>query len=94
LQHNAKEADRVFPLEIPIIQGAGTMSRHFEVTLEQITQVVYQVWAESSEEAEAIATRLAMSGVTPYKLLSADVTSCCAEEIGSETEWTTKDHAA
>ena len=70
------------------------MTRHFEVTLEQVTQVVYQVWAENPEEAEEIATRLAVSNVTPYKLLSADVTSCCAEEISSGTEWTTKDQAA
>jgi len=70
------------------------MTRHFEVTLEQITQVVYQVWAESPDEAEAIAIRLAMSGVTPHKLLSADVTSCCADEISVETEWTMKNQAA
>lgn len=70
------------------------MTRHFEVALEQVTQVVYEVWAESSEEAEEIATKLAMSSATPCKLLSADVTSCCADEIGFETEWATKDRVA
>ncbi len=70
------------------------MTRHFEVALEQVTQVVYQIWAETSEEAEEIATRLAMSSVTPHKLLSVDVTSCCADEISFEAERTTKDQAA
>ena len=69
------------------------MTRRFEVALEQVTQVVYEVWAESSAEAEEIATKLA-SSATPCKLLSADVTSCCADEIGFETEWTTKDRVA
>jgi VIT1/CCC1 family predicted Fe2+/Mn2+ transporter len=68
--------------------------RHFEVALEQVTQVVYEVWAESSEEAEEIATQMAMTSVAPHKLLSADVTSCCADEVSFEAEWTTNDRAA
>jgi hypothetical protein len=68
--------------------------RCFEVALEQVSQVVYEVWAESSEEAEEIATQMAMTSIAPQKLLCADVTCCCADEISRETEWRRSDRAA
>ncbi|MCU1287255.1 MAG: hypothetical protein JWO13_3605 [Acidobacteriales bacterium] len=71
------------------------MSRHFEVALEQVTQAVYEVWAESSEEAEEIATKLAMGREKPLLLLYSDVTCCCADEIKLQQRWKdTQQHAA
>jgi hypothetical protein len=70
------------------------MNRHFEVAYEQVTQAVYEVWAESSEEAEEIATRMAMTSVTPHKLLCSDVTCCCAHEVRLEAECLQDDFAA
>jgi hypothetical protein len=58
------------------------MNRHFEVALEQVSQVVYEVWAENPEEAEELATKLAMGREKPFLLLYSDVTCCCADEIG------------
>jgi len=60
------------------------MSRNFEVALEQVTQAVYEVWAETSEEAEEIATQLALSRTKPLLLLYSDVTCCCADEVAVE----------
>jgi hypothetical protein len=70
------------------------MNRHFEVALEQVTQAVYEVWAESSEQAEEIATNMAMTSVVPQKLLCSDVTCCCADEISLDAEWLRDDLAA
>src|SRR5258708_15346202 len=71
-RHGPNGRDEPFP-------DAGFMNRHFEVALEQVSQVVYEVWAENPEEAEEIASKLAMGREKPFLLLYSDVTCCCAD---------------